>query len=155
MRKIILFITFIIFTSYITFSQSNKIDSLQTIYKVLDLKLSTEKAIEILEQLYQLTYLSQPQLSTEYIARAIFICDSIKKDKESSIKWKQKLANIYFEQNLFDQAMFNYVEIKNYYQSQKDDVNYAYSLYDLANVYHALQVPEIAISEYKKANEIF
>ena len=155
MYKKILVFSFLILLNFSFFGQSSKLDSLQSIFSEIDINSNPEESLEILNLIYEYTNVTQPQLATEYVARAIFISDSILNDVEKSIYWKNKLAKIYLESNQLDQAMRYYVEVKNFYELSGDSLNYAYSLYYLGNIYLALSVPEIATQEYDKAAEIF
>lgn len=137
------------------YSQTNELEQLQDAFKAIDINKNPEEALEKLELIYEYTYINQPQLATESIARAMNICDSILVDSVQSIQWKEKLARIYLEQENLDQAMRYTVEIKNFYQATGDSLKYAYSLFYMGNIYAALNVPEIARQEYDKAIRIF
>ncbi len=153
MPKRIFFILYI-FLGFSLLAQQNKIDSLENIF-FNNKEKNPQEALAILEQLYNYTYKSQPQKASEYIARATFICDSILKDSARSIVWKRRLAKIYFSQNILDLSMKLFSEIKIYYKSKGDSLNYAYSLLDLGNIYLAMDVGEIALHNFNEAKRIF
>ncbi|MBN2893346.1 MAG: SpoIIE family protein phosphatase [Bacteroidales bacterium] len=152
--KVLVFTLFLL-VNYSVYSQDKTLDDLFLVFNEIDINEKPDEALDILDKIYEYTNINQPQLATEYIARALFICDSIIQDSSKSIEWKEKLAIIYLEEENLDQAMRYIVEVKNYYYNTGDSLKYAYSLYYLGNIYTALNVPEIATQEYDKALGIF
>ncbi len=139
----------------VSFAQDAKLEHLQEKFASIDINKKPNEALEVLDELYQHLYLNQPIMATEYVATAINICDTVLKDSSVLILWKEKLANLYLEQNKLDQAMKYFVEIKNYYNSKNDSLKLGYSFYNLGNIYSVLKVHEIALSEYNDACKIF
>ena len=154
-KQKILIISFLLLFSSVFYAQDIKLDSLQSVFSKIDINSNPEEGIDALFSIYEYTKVTQPQLATEYVARAIFICDSILKDTEKSIFWKEKLAKIYFESDQLDQAMRYFVEVRSFYRTTGDSLSYAYSSFYLGNIYLALNVSEIAAQEYDIASGIF
>ncbi len=152
LKKTILLLILLLLVGYV---QAQELDDLKKSLNNIDYKKNPQEALSVLKKIYDVINVNQPQMSTEYIGRALFICDSILDDSVLATEWKEKLARLYLEQDKLDQAMRYIVEVRNFYKSTNDTLNYAYSLYDLGNLYYALNVPEIALEEYNKAIDIF
>lgn len=148
------FIFFILFSHFVN-AQSSSIDSLNSVLKTINMKKEPQKYLVVVEKLYEKSYQSNPLGAIEMIGKAIFITDSIIFDSTLSIKWKEKLGKIYLSLEKYDQAMRYFVVTRDFYEKQKDSINYAYSVFYLGKIYAALNVPEIANREFDKCARIF
>ncbi len=133
---------------------ASPVDSL---YTLLDEYYSTKprKALEILDQIYDKIYRTDEQQAIELIGRAIYICDSVLKNPELSAQWKSRLALLYLKKGQLDQAIRYYVELRDFYKSQKDKINYGLTIMHMGDIFYKLSVPEIALEYYQNAVGIF
>ena len=138
------------------FAQQNKIDSLQLIlYKDLNNKELANENLEIIEEIYNYTIETQPINATQISASALHITDSLLLDSSLSIEWKNKLALAYFAQNQFGLAMDLYVEVFDYNTSTQNNLQIAYSIFNIGKIYASLNVIQIAIEKFEEAKNIF
>ncbi|MEA3450664.1 MAG: hypothetical protein U9Q83_02030, partial [Bacteroidota bacterium] len=77
---------FLLFSTSI-YGQTKYIDSLNSNLKTVNPQENPNKSIEIIEQLFQETYLSYPYTAIEKISSAKDIADTILQDSAMTIKW--------------------------------------------------------------------
>ncbi len=130
----------------------NQIDSLKNL--LLNTNIDVPSKLKILDQLYIYTYQTQPIQALEYAGDAVYLSDSLK-NKSLSIKWKKRLAYLYYLQNKLDLSVKIFNEIKNYYQNKGDSLNYAHTLLFLGKIYAAMDVGEIALRNFHEAKRLF
>ncbi len=149
MRKFV--IIFFVFLSVSSFASS-----LDSLYARLDRYYNSDpqKALKIIENIYNKIYRTNPQATIELVARAIYLCDSVLHKESLSLLWKDRLAKEYLLLGKLDQAIRYYVQIRDYYKD-KDKLAYARVLINLGDIYYKLNVPEIALDYYNQAERIF
>ena len=148
-KFLFIFLFFIVLTS--SFSQN--IDSL---YSLLDkYNKNPHKALQIIEQIYNLTYQTNTMVALEMSARAIYICDSVLHNPKLTASWKTKLAVAYLNAGQLDQAARYLSDVKQFYQKHKDSINLAKTLMYFGELYHKLKVYQLAIDNLTKAEQIF
>ena len=129
---------------------------LDSLYTLLDNYSTTRprKALEILDQIYDRIYRTDPQQAIELVGRAIYMSDSILHNEELSALWKSRLALLYLKKGQLDQATKYYVELRDYYKN-KDKLNYGVTLMHMGDIFFKLSVPELAMEYYNNAINIF
>ncbi len=154
--KTFFFVIILSLSSTIIYSQQSKIDSIQRIlFENISKDSEAENNLEILEELYQLSFETNPMQASQFIGQAVLISDSLINDSLISIKWQTRLANTYFEQNKLHMAMRFYTNVKEFYKNSGTQEQIAYSSLDFGNIYSALGVTKIAIQKYQEAYLIF
>ncbi len=152
-KKIIVYLFLVSLT--IAAHTQTKIDSLNSVLAKINIETNPTQAIEVINQIYDLTKETQPMIAIEKSAMALNICDSILKDKSKVAEWKLKLAKIYINTGKYDFALKNVIEARNYYSETGDSIGLAKSFYYTGKVYSALNLNEIAVSSYEKSLDIF
>ncbi len=132
-------------------------DNIDSLYQLVNTKYSDkpQEAVKILDQIYQKTYQTNPMYAAQAAAQAIILSDSILQNKELAATWKTNLALVYLNLGKLDLATKYLSEVRDYYRKNKEDVKFAKILMYLGDVYYKLEVYQIALDQYNKAEKIF
>jgi len=148
----ILTLLFFLFFSINSNAQENLDSLVQKLDENIDNKDYISQNFEIINKIYNQSYLSQPSQAIEIAGMAMSLAKTQSDSLEITALWYTKIGNVHLASQNYSFAMSNYREAYEIYNKLKDKKNIAYSFINIGNTF--VSQMDYAYKYYKRADSL-
>ena len=136
-------------------SMETQLDSLDYKLQVcIDNGAPLTERLHILRKMYDITKITNDQLSLEYAGQAIGMMTE-EADESMMAEWLEALADVYYERKIYYMAMERYHDAYVNFMSHGDIIRAAYAIMSVGDTYFIQNLEEVAMQNFQKAEGMF